>query len=229
MDGSKPSFFQIIGSYSRVILLACVLALVPLCATAETGVTMIAIDRMTPGTPPVGFSFARTGQGGAGKWTVTSDASSPIGKAIEQTSTDRTDYRFPLAIYEGLSATNVDVEVRFKAVAGKTDRAGGIAVRLQDANNYYVARANALEDNVRFYRVVNGRREQLDGANLKVTPNEWHGLSLRAEGDRFTVFFDGRKLFSATDRTIAGAGSVALWTKSDIVTRFDQAKISVLP
>ena len=86
---------------------------------------------------------------------------------IEQTSTDRTDYRFPLAIHESLSAPDLDVEVRFKAVAGKVDQAGGIAVRLADADNYYVARANALEDNVRFYRVVAGRREQLDGADIQ--------------------------------------------------------------
>ena len=70
-------------------------------------------------------------------------------------------------------------------MAGKVDQAAGIAVRLADADNYYVARANALEDNVRFYRVVAGRREQLDGANLKVTPNEWHTLGLRAEGRAF--------------------------------------------
>jgi glycosyl hydrolase family 59 (putative galactocerebrosidase) len=182
---------------------------------------MVAIDSMTPGSPPAGFSFARTGQGREGEWTVTSDATSPAGKAIEQTSTDRTDYRFPLAIHDNLSAANVDVEIRFKAVAGKTDQAGGIAVRLQDADNYYVARANALEDNV--------RREQLDGANLKVSPNEWHTLGLRAEGNRFAVSFDGRKLFSATDKTFAGAGGVALWTKSDSVTRFDQLKMTVLP
>ena len=190
---------------------------------------MIAIDRMTPGSPPTGFSFARTGQGSEGKWTVTEDRTAATGKVIEQTSTDRTDYRFPLAIHENVPAANVDVEVRFKAVAGKTDQAGGIAVRLLDADNYYVARANALEDNVRFYRVVAGRREQLEGANLRVSPNEWHTLGLRAEGQRFTVSFDGKKLFSATDKTFAGAGGVALWTKSDSVTRFDQFKITVLP
>ena len=78
---------------------------------------MIAIDRMTPGSPPAGFSFARTGQGSGGEWTVTADPTAAAGKAIEQTSTDRTDYRFPLAIHESLSAANVDVEVSFKAVA----------------------------------------------------------------------------------------------------------------
>ncbi len=229
MYGNRPNLFQIIRPYLNAALLACTLAFAPLSATAETGAAMIAIDRMTPGSPPAGFTFARTGRGQQGEWTVIPDRTSSTGQTIEQTSTDRTDYRFPLAILEGVSAANVDVEVHFKAVAGKTDQAGGIAVRLRDADNYYVARANALEDNVRFYRIVNGRREQLDGANLKVTPNEWHTLGLRAEGHRFTVSFDGKKLFSATDKTFVGAGGVALWTKSDSVTRFDQVKMNVLP
>jgi hypothetical protein len=190
---------------------------------------MIAIDRMTPGSPPSGFTFARTGQGSDGEWTVTADPTATAGRAIEQISTDRTDYRFPLAIHESLSAADLKVEIRFKAVAGKVDQAGGIAVRLNDADNYYVARANALEDNVRFYRVVNGRREQLGGADLKVTPGEWHTLGLTAEGEHFTVSYDGKELFSVKDRTFGEAGGVALWTKADSVTRFDQLKITVLP
>jgi hypothetical protein len=190
---------------------------------------MTAIERMIPGSPPVGFTFARTGRGGDGAWTVVEDPTALAGRAIEQSSTDRTDYRFPLAIHDSLSAANLNVELRFKAVGGKVDQAGGIAVRLEDANNYYVARANALEDNVRFYRVVQGRREQLGGANLKVTANQWHTLGLRAEGDRFTVSYDGNTLFGVTDKTFAEAGGVALWTKADSVTRFDQVKITPLP
>jgi hypothetical protein len=190
---------------------------------------MIAIDRMTPGSPPAGFTFARTGRGAAGEWTVVDDPTAATGRAIEQSSTDRTDYRFPLAIPDSLSAANVHVELRFKAVGGKIDQAGGIALRLEDADNYYVVRANALEDNVRFYRVVNGRREQLEGANLKVTANEWHTLGLRAEGERFTVSYDGKTLFSVSDNTFTEAGGVALWTKADSITRFDQVKITPLP
>ena len=190
---------------------------------------MIAIDRMIPGSPPAGFSFARTGKGAAGEWTVVDDPTAATGRAIEQSSTDRTDYRFPLAIHDSLSAADVQVELRFKAVGGKIDQAGGIALRLEDADNYYVVRANALEDNVRFYRVVNGRREQLEGANLRVTANEWHALGLRAEGSRFTVSYDGKTLFGVTDNTFAEAGGFALWTKADSITRFDQVKITPLP
>jgi len=190
---------------------------------------MIAIDRMAVGTPPDGFNIARTGQGGPAQWTVVADPTAAASRAIEQTSTDRTDYRFPLAIHEASSAANLEAVVRFKAVAGKIDQAGGIAVRVSDADNYYVVRANALEDNVRFYRVLKGRREQIEGANIKVTPNEWHTLGLRAEGERFTVSYDGKTLYSATDSTFAKAGKVALWTKADSVTRFDQIRITPLP
>ena len=190
---------------------------------------MIEIDKMTRGAEPADFDFARTGQGGVGRWAVTSDPSAAVGLAIEQTSTDTTDYRFPLAIYRPVSASGVDVTLRFKAVAGKVDQAGGVAVRVSDPDNYYVVRANALEDNVRFYRMVKGRREQIEGANTKVTANEWHQLGLRAEGQRFTITFDGKQLFTATDRTFAGAGKVALWTKADSVTRFDRIEIRTLP
>jgi hypothetical protein len=190
---------------------------------------MIAIDRMTPGSPPAGFTFATTGRGGAGEWNVVEDRTASMGRAIEQRSTDRTDYRFPLAIDDSFSAADLDVELRFKAVGGRIDQAGGIAVRLADADNYYVVRANALEDNVRFYRVVKGRREQLGGVDLRVTANEWHALGLRAESERFTVSYDGKVLFSVTDKTFTEAGGVALWTKADSVTRFEQVKITTLP
>jgi hypothetical protein len=190
---------------------------------------MIAIEQMKRGSPPAGFTFGRTGRGEDGEWSVVEDKTATAGQAIEQTSTDRTDYRFPLAIPDSFSAADVEVEIRFKAVDGRTDQAAGIAVRLADPDNYYVARANAMEDNVRFYRVVTGRREQLGGANLKVTANEWHKLGLHADGERFTVSYDGKTLFSVTDKTFGDAGGVALWTKADSVTRFDQMKITTLP
>jgi hypothetical protein len=230
VDGTEPVLIcphkLPLGAVPAALLLACA----SLTAFAETGVPiMIAIDRMELGSPPSGFIFARTGKGTEAEWSVAADPTADAGRAIEQTSTDQTGYRFPLAINDSLSAVNLDVALRFKAVAGKIDQAGGIAVRLADPDNYYVARANALEDNVRFYRVVKGRREQLDGVNLKVTAGEWHTLGLRAEGDRFAVSYDGKTLFSVTDNTFTEAGGVALWTKADSVTRFDRISITVLP
>ncbi len=190
--------------------------------------TVVPVEKMATGQPPKDFDFGRTGQGTTGKWLVVEDVSATGGRAIEQVSNDKTDYRFPLAIYRPVVAENVEVKLRFKAVDGKIDRAGGIAVRLTDPDNYYVVRANALEDNVRFYKVVKGRRIQIAGANLKVTAAEWHSLGLRAEGDAFTITFDGRELYRATDTSIRGAGTTALWTKADSVTRFEQINITVV-
>ena len=187
------------------------------------------ISRMEAGKPPDGFVLARTGKGAPGSWVVVEEPGVAGGRAIAPTSADRTDYRFPLAILPSPPFANLEARVRFKAVGGTIDRAGGIAVRLADANNYYVARANALEDNVRFYRVVKGNREELAGANLKVSSGEWHELVLRAEGERFTVGFDGETLFTATDRTFVGAGRVALWAKADCVTSFADIDIKPLP
>jgi hypothetical protein len=190
---------------------------------------MIQIDRMTAGMPPAGFSFARTGRGSEGEWIVVADPTAGAGLAIEQTSTDTTDYRFPLAIHASLSEKNLKAQIRFKAVGGKVDRAAGIAVRVEDPDNYYIARANALEDNVRFYRVVAGKRQQLGTANIRVTSGEWHTLTLEAQGERFAVSYDGAMLFEIADNTFDEAGGVALWTKSDSVTRFDVMTITPLP
>ena len=182
----------------------------------------------TAGAPPRQFEFARTGQGDAGHWVVVRDASADGGNALEQDSQETTDYRFPLAIYQPVSARNVEVRIRFKAMSGKVDRAGGIALRLTSLDNYYVVRANALEDNVRFYRVVKGKREQLATANVKAAPNEWHILGLKADGDRFTISFEGKELYTATDKTFDMAGKIAFWTKADSVTRFDRLDINML-
>src|SRR4051812_20382067 len=186
------------------------------------------IPRMPVGASPVGFSFGRTGAGAAGQWRVVEDPTALGGKAIAQLSQDRTDYRFPLAIYQPLSPKDVEVTVRFKPVEGRVDQAGGIAVRLISPDDYYVVRANALENNVRFYKVVHGRRIQLEGIDIPVAGGHWHMLGLRAEGNRFTVSYDGRVVFAAEDDTYADTGQVALWTKADSVTFFDTIGITPL-
>jgi hypothetical protein len=194
-------------------------------SSAERAPIQVDIAAMQPGLKPIGFSFGLTGQGDIGEWRVVSDLTATHEKAIAQTSSETTDYRFPLAIFDAVSARDLDVMVRFKSVGGKVDQAGGLVVRLTSADNYYVVRANALEDNIRFYRVVDGRRQQIGGVNKKVSGNQWHTLGLRAEGDHFTISFDGIEAFSAQDNTFNTAGRVALWTKADSVTHFDALTI----
>ena len=179
--------------------------------------------------PPPGFSFALTGRGGPVRWVVLEDPSAPAGaKVVAETSQDRTSDRFPLAILDGFEARDVAISVRFKPVSGTVDQAAGLMVRLRDPRNYYIARANALENNVRLYRVVDGRRAQFAGVDVPVPRDRWQTLGLRVESDRLEVALDGRSLFSTTDRTFREAGRVGLWTKADSLTHFDALEVTPL-
>jgi hypothetical protein len=223
MDGRESQFPSVSLS---VVAIACTLA----CASPAFGQPItIPTERMEVGSPPPDFEFWQTGGGRPAQWTVVIDATADGGRAVEQVSTDKTDSRFPLAIYKPTSAQDVDVRLRFKPISGAVDQAGGIAVRLLTPGNYYLVRANALENNVRFYRVIDGKREQLASADVTVSRNEWHELGLRAEGDRFTISFDGKHLYTTSDKTLTRSGKIALWTKADSVTRFDRVRIQILP
>jgi hypothetical protein len=180
------------------------------------------------GKAPKDFEPALTGNGLPGRWEIVADATADGGKALAQVSTDPTSYRFPLLIYMPTAPADVEATIRFKSISGKVDQAAGVAVRLLDRNNYYIVRANALENNVRLYRMVAGKREQFAGTGVKVTAGEWHTLTLRARGNQFTVSYDGKELFTAKDDRFVSPGKVALWTKADSVTRFDRLTITPL-
>lgn len=178
------------------------------------------------GTLPAKFHSARTGQGAESKWEVTADPTAPSRpNVVAQTSTDKTDYRFPLLIADEGSFKDLELNVKFKAVSGEVDRAGGLVFRLKDANNYYIVRANALEDNYRLYHVLDGKRRQFAGANFKVTSGEWHELRVECVGNKIICYYDGAKKIEVTDDTFKDAGKVGLWTKADSVTYFDDLKV----
>lgn len=171
---------------------------------------------------PAGFSFGKTGKGRPGKWVVRIDPSSPAGdRVLAQVDTDDTDDRFPVAVADAPLLKDVRLEVRCKPVSGKVDQACGLVFRYRDENNYYLTRANALEDNVRLYHVVDGRRRQFGGWNGKVAGQTWHTLAVEARGNRFQVHFDGKPVIDAHDDTFKEAGKVGVWTKADSVTHFD--------
>jgi hypothetical protein len=174
-----------------------------------------------PGDPPQGFSLGRTGKGSPGKWLILAVDDAPSGKnVLVQTDADRTDYRFPIA-YTGPELKDLRLTVKCKPVSGKGDQGCGLIFRLKDADNYYVARANALEDNVRLYHVVKGDRRQFAGWNGKVATGKWHELAVEAQGDHFQVFFNGQKVIDAHDKTFSDAGKFGVWTKADSVIQFD--------
>jgi len=182
-------------------------------------------DTDNAGAIPAKFHGARTGQGSEGKWVVMADTTAPSKpNVVAQTSKDKTDYRFPLLISDEGSFKDLELSVKFKAVAGEVDRAAGLVFRLKDANNYYIVRANALEDNYRLYHVIKGSRRQFAGANFKVTSGEWHELRVECVGNKIICYYDGAKKIEATDDTFKDAGKVGLWTKADSVTYFDDLK-----
>jgi hypothetical protein len=173
------------------------------------------------GSEPKGFEFGRTGEGRPGKWTVIVQEDAPSGKKVlAQTDADPTDYRFPVA-FTGPAMKDLRLSVRCKPVSGSVDQGCGLAFRLKDANNYYLARANALENNVRLYHVVGGKRRQFGGWNGKVASGVWHQLAVVAKGDRITVSFDGKGVIDERDSTFTEAGKFGVWTKADSIIYFD--------
>jgi hypothetical protein len=186
-------------------------------------------EGMTTGHPPPGFRLGLAGGGPAPRWVVLEDPSAPAGPhVLAETSRDRTNMRFPVAVVESFEARDVAVATRFRPVDGRVDQAAGLVVRYRDTRNYYVARANALEDNVRLYRIVDGRRTQCAGTHIRVPRDRWQTLGLAIRGDRFEVSLDGRVLFGAADQTFSGVGRVGLWTKADSLTHFDALEAETL-
>ena len=140
--------------------------------------------------------------GPAGKWVVQEMADAPSGKqVVVQTDADATDNRFPVLIADKEDYADVDVSVKGKAISGKGDQGIGLVFRFRDPQSYYVVRANALENNVRLYKMVNGRRKQFAGAEVKVTSGQWHTLRVVARGDHIVCYFDGQKLIDVQDAT----------------------------
>ena len=207
-------------STERAIALAGVLLGAAAIAEEKT-MTTFNFDSDSPGQPPKGFQFALTGKGRPGSWIVQAADDAPSGKnVLAQTDGDTTDYRFPIA-YTGPELKDLRLAVKCKPLAGKGDQGCGIVWRLKDADNYYIARANALEDNVHLYRVVHGKRVRFEGWNGKVQSGVWHDLAVEMVGDHIQVFYEGKKVIDAHDSTFADAGKFGVWTKADSIVQFD--------
>jgi 3-keto-disaccharide hydrolase len=182
----------------------------------------------TIGQLPKGWTAARTGQGDGSVWKVVEDSSAPKGKNVLAQTSESPGVVFNLCMTNEPSFKDVELSVSFKAVRGKKDQGGGLVWRYIDANNYYVARMNPLEDNYRLFKVVNGKRTQLaTKEDLRVPVGEWHVLNVTMNGDQIECSLDGEKHLEAKDGTFPKAGTVGLWTKADAQTYFDDFAVSV--
>jgi hypothetical protein len=186
----------------------------------------VSFESAKVGATPEGWTPTLTGSGDP-KWTVESDPTAPSKSTVLRQSGRAT---YPLILKNDTNVKDGFVEMKFKAVSGSQDRAAGIVWRAKDANNYYVTRANALEDNVVLYKTVNGVRSPIDivgrkggyGVKIAVPSGTWHSLRIDFKASRFSVSFNGKQLFEVEDSTFTDAGKIGLWTKADSVTLFDE-------
>lgn len=185
-------------------------------AAAET----INFDATKPGSLPTGWAVGVTG-GGAPKWEIVADDSAPGRIHALKQGGEYASHIYPWCVKTNAVLKDGFIQVRFKPVSGKEDEAGGLIWRWQDGDNYYVARANANEDNVTIYHTVKGTRTEFKRTAMKVAPNVWHTLRVDFQGSHFTVTYDGQKAVEWDDDTFPNAGAVGVWTKADSVTLFN--------
>ena len=196
---------------------------------------VIRFDGATVGSLPSGWSVAMTHAGAPPHGEILRDDSAPHPPLVlAQTSRDDTAGRFPLAIWDRVVFRDGEISVAFKAIAGSVDRAAGIVWRYQDPDNYYIVRANALENNVVLYKVEKGVRQSIApkglpsrayGVNHEVPGGRWNVLKVIFRDSLFTVFFNGEQLFQVEDQTFHSAGKAGLWTKADSQTYFNEFTI----
>ena len=191
-------------------------AMTVLSATAAFAETE-SFDQDKAGALPAGWSCGVTGKGSV-RWAVDADPSAPSAPNVLRQSGSGT---FPWCMKKSTSVVDGFVEVKFKPEKGRQDQAGGVLWRGKDGDNYYVARANALEDNVSLYYTINGRRNTIKYVNAPVPRNVWHTLRVEFAGKRIKVVLDGKTYIEEQDDHISAAGLVGLWTKADSVTAFD--------
>jgi hypothetical protein len=185
----------------------------------------INFDSDPVGSPPPGWTAGVTGRGGH-RWTVDADVGAPSPPHVLKQS-GRGDLSW--CVRSGTSLADGYVDVKFKALAGKEDQAGGVVWRWKDGDNYYVARANALEDNVSLYYTRDGRRNTIKYVDAPIAGNRWHTLRVEFSGTRIRVILDGKAYIEADDERIGGAGAVGVWTKADSVTAFDDFSFGGTP
>lgn len=186
-------------------------------------------DNDPPETLPSGFQVGTLFDGRtAGEWKVieTVQAKSQP-RVLGQLMGKGAEHAYKTVLMRGTQASNLELQVSLLPIEGKADMGGGLIWRATDDRNYYLTRANPLEQNIRIYRVVKGVRHMLKNFDHVIDVRQWHTLRVITKGCQVQVFFDDKPVFDLCDQTFT-AGRVGLWTKSDAVTYFDDLKLQLV-
>ncbi len=180
-------------------------------------------DDETIGEVPASLEILETASRGApATWAVEKMENAPSGpNAFGAIVTKNKGGTYNLALVKDSEYKDVDVSVAVKAISGKEDQGGGPVWRAKDADNYYIARWNPLEDNFRIYFVKDAKRKQLASTKLKLDPKAWHTIRIQMTGDKIKAWINGDMVLEANDSTFPQGGMIGLWTKADAATLFD--------
>jgi len=220
------------------LLMACVLTTISGCdssqgqiaadrnpsTTSKAGNASWNFDAVSVGKLPAGWKVDATNRKGPlATWQVIKDTTAPSSEhVLAMTSPNHTfGGAFNICWTDTVSFLDGEIQVRFKAVKGEEDQGGGVIWRVQNKENYYIARFNPLEDNFRIYYVRDGARKILADARIALPAGKWHSLRIIQRGNRYEGYLNGKKLLEGTDNLFTRPGGVGLWTKADAVTSFD--------
>ena len=196
---------------------------------AEDSIRTWNFDADLPGTLPKGFVVGTLFDGRpAGEWKILkTDRAKSAPQVLAQLMGKGFEHAYKVALINGINGSDVDLQVAFLPIDGKADMGGGLIWRADDDRNYYLTRANPLEQNIRIYRVVKGIRHLLQNFDQTIHMNQWHTLHVVTRGCQIQVFYDEKPVFDLCDQTFT-TGRIGLWTKSDAVTYFDDLRLQVL-
>lgn len=224
---------QIIPAIALITLIACGNASSPdskktsTPLTAEslsTNDTTINFENDAVGNVPTGFTQTATGKTQTLNWKIVNDNGN---KVVAQMAKNEGDY-FNLLVLDKPAYKKFTMSVKIKSIAGDEDQGGGLVWRYIDNNNYYIARCNPLENNFRFYRVVDGNRKQLKTSDCSIKPGEWFTMTIEMYDNKVFCSLNGNTLIETTDDTYKNEGRIGLWTKADAQTYFDDFSISAI-
>jgi hypothetical protein len=191
------------------------------CGATQSTIAMIDIGTGANGSAPAEFELQ-------GQWALVRDPTASNGVALQYFGAPAAKDESPLAIYKPAFLKNAEISLRLKPDERQSDRAAGVAVRLRSPQEYYLVQIDARREEIVFSRVKDGVSEEIAGVDADISPQGWHTLTVRVVDNEFTVFFDGQWAFTGFDKALSQPGSVALWTRGNSITRFDDITITPL-